>query len=208
MVPWYECAEDLERGVKKVHKLGAKYLCTHALLAGAVPGGRGIPLKTLHEDWFKHVFVGDRHAAIEMTPKILYLGGSCQIDFRDAGSPRGFWLLDEKRDKLEFIENTVSPRFHLLENPTDEEIKAIKPVDYVRTRGRNNKLVSARTSWVESEAAPSEEIKPRLDIRSSQEQSEIVRRYYKHTLPKKPKTAKRLTALTLEILEEAKGQVQ
>lgn len=43
---------------------------------------------------------------------ILYLGNPFQMDFGDAGTTKGYYILDIPECKYEFIENKVSPKHH------------------------------------------------------------------------------------------------
>lgn len=44
--------------------------------------------------------------------KILYVGNPFQMDFNDAGSTKGYYILDVESSRCEFIENKFSPRHH------------------------------------------------------------------------------------------------
>lgn len=43
---------------------------------------------------------------------VLYVGNPFQMDFGDAGSTKGYYILDLKTSEYEFFENTISPKHH------------------------------------------------------------------------------------------------
>lgn len=58
------------------------------------------------------VVTGHFHLRDQRTPKggvILYAGNPFQMDFNDAGSDKGFYILDVECGELDFTQNTISP---------------------------------------------------------------------------------------------------
>lgn len=41
----------------------------------------------------------------------IYVGNPFQMDYSDEGTPKGFDIWDTESDEIEFVENTISPRF-------------------------------------------------------------------------------------------------
>jgi DNA repair exonuclease SbcCD nuclease subunit len=58
----------------------------------------------------KKIFSGHFHLKQEKD-KIHYIGTPYQLDWNDCGDNKGFYILDLKNDKLEFIENKISKKF-------------------------------------------------------------------------------------------------
>lgn len=208
-VPWYDSHEELAAHIRTIHGAnGGDYLFTHVLCEGAVPvKGKGFPVKHLLPQRFKQVLLGDVHDPMELRRNVRYVGAPMQIDYRDAGGTRGFYLLDTDGDRLEFVENTLSPRFHVIADATVEGVRA---QDFVRVKTDDpgiaaEAVVAAQgvahhveTTFVESEDAP-----VRLDIRTDQQDAEILRRFVAHQgLP----AVEPLVTLGLDLLQEAKAE--
>jgi DNA repair exonuclease SbcCD nuclease subunit len=45
---------------------------------------------------------------------ILYAGNPFQMDFNDAGTTKGYYVLDLKKKEYEFVENEISPKHHAI----------------------------------------------------------------------------------------------
>ena len=110
---------------------------------------------------------------------------------------------------MEFIENNVSPRFHnLTDLDWDESLFATDDRDFVRIKTDEPETLEAIreavkpfTTWVEAEALPDHFIKPRLDVRASMTDEDLLRRYIKHM----GLSSELLVEEGLSILQEARG---
>ena len=128
-----------------------------------------------------------------------------QIHYGDAGGDRGFYTLDDETGELEFVPNTVSPRFHIVnENTPIEKLAAngdfcrIQTSDPEAARRIANKL-KEKADWVETTAVELVDDAPRLQLATSTTQEEAVREYLKY---QGLEEADGLVELAMEILEE------
>ena len=80
---------------------------------GRTLAAQGFPLAYLQCPKFKQVFLGNVHDPVQLGNNCRYIGSLLQIDYRDAGKKRGFVIYDPQ-GKVEFVENTVSPRYHIV----------------------------------------------------------------------------------------------
>jgi DNA repair exonuclease SbcCD nuclease subunit len=227
-VPWCEDTAELECGVRHVAQQGADYLCGHALVDGAVPKASGISPAILHPELFDRVFVGDVHEPVEVEipnygggdnlvvqyPPIQYIGSPMQIDFRDVGGVRGFYLFDSDKNELEYVENDVSPRFWIVSSVDDFD--GIEKGDYVRIKTgsaeASKALVDAmaghhlQPASIESDYVLIEDTKLRLEVRTSDGELPALQKYVDYALKdENPKVRKRRLELMSEILEEVKS---
>lgn len=208
-VPWYDDPDTLSTQIQAAYDMnGGDYLFTHVLCEGAVPvQGKGFPVKDLLPGKFKQVLLGDVHDPMELRKNVRYVGAPMQIDYRDAGGTRGFYLLDTEDNSLEFVENTISPRFHVIEDATVEGVRA---QDFVRVRTDDpgiaeEALAAAQrvAHHVETTFVEDEDIEVRLDVRTDQEDADVLRRFVEHQgLP----DADPLVNLGLDLLQEAKAE--
>lgn len=183
-VPWVDSEEQIETWVKQVAKdKNARYLMTHAMLDGVFPG-KGVSTNALKPSRWDRIILGDVHDPIEIPGPcpIHYVGSPMQIDFRDAGKYRGFGILDVGANKWTPIENTVSPRFHIVNNY--DSIAEIKQHDFARVKHENAKKAAGMTQqvkkvcdWVEGATVEVKDEKPRLDVQPSATREEVLRRY-------------------------------
>ena len=211
-VPWHDDSEEVRRMVQAKTGAGANYLLTHAMVKGAVPNvaDKGLPV-----EWFERkkpwrgVFLGDVHdpVVIREKPLIRYAGAPLQIHFGDAGGDRGFLIVDDTGGSVEFVENDVSPRFHILRN-WEAKMPEISDIDFVRVRADDievgEELTEAArkcTSWVESPAIPDHIVKARLKVTSSASDKDVVEAYTRHMGVR----TDALVAEGVELLEAAKG---
>lgn len=208
-VPWIEDPDDFRAAVGKVAKVKtARYLFSHVMIVGAVPADVGRALSDLRPGRWKRVFLGDVHDPVKLEHGVQYVGAPMQHHYGDAGGKRGVWVLDIVSGAAEFIENPISPRFHVL---TSNKTKGVRRGDFVRIRVEDPVqaraiAASARklTSWIESEAVELDnEIAPRLDITAAASHRETLQRYVKHRDPNA--AGKALVECGLSILAEVQG---
>lgn len=209
LVPWQDDPDTLSRGIIEIAQdARAKYLFTHVLCEGAVPvPGKGFPVANLLPDRFTQVLLGDVHDPMQLRDNVRYVGAPLQIDYRDAGGKRGFCLLDTQAGTVEFVENTVSPRFHVIEDATTEGIQSR---DFVRVKTDDAEIAAEAVAkaqrlahHVETTFVPMDDQPARLDVRTDQEQGEILRRFVAHH---GLAGVDALVALGQEILQEARAE--
>lgn len=182
-VPWLDDPDDYREAIGTVARTTeARYLCSHALIAGAVPGDVGKAKKDLRPQRWKRIFLGDVHGPLDFSPNIQYAGAPMQHHFGDADGARGFWVLDTDTDGIEFFENMFSPRFHKIENMFD--VERVHEGDFVRVCGDPSiaETLAAhsgqKTAWVECEAVTFEdEEPPRLEISTAETSEDLLGRY-------------------------------
>lgn len=207
-VPWHDDEEAFRRAVNKtLHKPRvAEYLFAHVLLKDVYPSG-GVSAKHLRAKEWKQVILGDVHEPMQVNERIRYVGAPMQFNYGDADGTRGFLVLDADKDTFEFVENTVSPRFHVLEDATPRDIG---PRDFVRIRAEDPEVAEAaireakkHATWIENVTADVEEVLPRLDVHAKDTHEEVLRRYAEHAtgMPE----VDELVEIGLEILQEAQG---
>ena len=205
-VAWTEDITALRSGIDTVLKGGAKYLFTHVLLRGAVTGGdKGVPVDALRPEKFEQVFLGDVHDPREITENVRYVGSPLQINYGDAGGWRGIVVFDRKSGEIETVENTVSPKFHVIEDAT---VEGVKSNDFVRVKTDDPEIAAeaeaaakVKTGWVESTFVEKPDIKPRLDVRTSHAHEVVLARYCTHQGIEEVDS---LVKVGMEIIEEAK----
>lgn len=209
-VPWNDDPDIIKRDVARAAKSGASYLLSHALVEGAVPKGRGLPPADLKPKSWKRVILGDVHEPIFISPNIQYVGAPMMIDYRDVHGRRGFWILDTKKDTLRFVENTVSPKFHLIVEPEDGLETNIGARDFVRVQVEDPaeaaKIVAdlrETTPWVESTVIETDDDDPRLDVRVQDDDDPVLRKYVEYN-EFEGGAADELVALGLNLLAEAR----
>lgn len=206
-VPWMDDVTAFRKAIESVAKKGVSYLFTHAMVEGAVPGGKGIPLSYLQPHKFARVFLGDVHDPLDLAENVHYVGSPLQIDYRDAGGRRGFCILDTEDDEFTFIENERSPRFHILD---DADTEAVRPGDFVRVKTDDPDIaaeaveaVKGKAQWVESECVEVEDQEPRMDVRTKDAHGDVLRCYCEHQ-GFEGEDADKVVALGMDILEEAR----
>jgi DNA repair exonuclease SbcCD nuclease subunit len=189
-VPWMDDPDDYRKAVGTVaREKEARYLFSHIMVEGAVPADVGKAKKDLRPQRWKRIFLGDIHEPMEFSPNIQYAGAPMQHHFGDAGGARGFWILDTDTDEIEFIENTISPRFHKVADLTYLR-KHVREGDFVRVCPDDPEIAHMlaaharqRTAWVEVEAAifEDEDPPPRLEVSTAQTNEELLQSYVQYT---------------------------
>lgn len=183
-VPWTADEAKLSEWCLQVAGEGAEYLLSHVTVRGSIPNADvGIDPASLHPEKFKNVLLGDVHAPLPITDEIQYLGAPLQINFGDAGQPRGVWVLDTDEDTIEFVENDVSPRFWNVSSKADA--KNVQSRDYVKLRVDTadaeadvlNAMMEADPQWIHSEFVRDDSTPPRLKVSTADMQEQVLRRY-------------------------------
>jgi DNA repair exonuclease SbcCD nuclease subunit len=211
-VPWTDDAARYADAIKRAEKFKPPVMLSHAMFEGAVPlAGKGLPIKLLSAKRWEAVFLGDVHDPVTLreAPLVQYCGAPLQINFGDAGGERGFWIYDDVSGEVEFIENDVSPRFHVAKTMADfDDAHMVTDRDFVRIKAETSKLTEklreefgAYTTWIESEATADEFVKPRLDVAVGMGDEDLIRKFCKHM----GVDSEVLIELGVEILSEARA---
>ena len=179
-VPWADDPDEFRGMIGKVVKR-APILCSHVLMQGIVPNGHGLPLEALRPKAWKGVFLGDVHEPVQLARNVQYLGAPMQHHYGDAGGKRGFWLVDTKTAHATFVENTISPRFHVV---TQRKPRGIRAGDFVRIAVTDVDLqqelavkVGKITTQVESRPVQEDEYMARLDVGVDATDRTLIERY-------------------------------
>lgn len=209
-VPWVDDADRLSNWCAQVADAGARFLCAHVMVQGAVPNAKALPPSALHPECFERVLLGDVHDPVAVKPNIQYIGAPLHINFGDAGKKRGIWFLDTDTGAMEFVENTRSPKFHNITARAD--LANVDPKDYVKVRIEDYDAASEVITtlledgfdgWIQSEAVEVEDSAPRLEVQSKDRIEDVLRRYCDHV---GVKDTDAMVALGKEIIDEAKVQ--
>ena len=110
-----------KRNILLIHEniVGAAFSSGKKADAGVVPGKLS---DLMRNNGFDICFCGDIHVPQELTawnPSIVVVGAPFQMDFGDAGQPRGIWEYDSDKNIVEFVKYEEGPKFFQV---TDESI--------------------------------------------------------------------------------------
>lgn len=115
-VPYIREPEDFYRAMEEIQTNldcpGKKYLFGHfwdTTIMGVDP--EAIDTTKFNVRFFDRVFCGHYHVPTnDLTNLVVYLGTLLNKRFSETG-PKGAWLLDTEKNKVEFIKNPHSPEF-------------------------------------------------------------------------------------------------
>jgi hypothetical protein len=85
-------------------------------------------------------FFGHYHIHQQIAKRAWYVGAPLQHSFRDVGNKCGFMIVDIEAGKvgdIEFIENTFSPKFHVVDVSKDDPRK-YPATDFIRLKNASN----------------------------------------------------------------------
>lgn len=185
-VPWIEDPDEYRMAVQTVVKnKHASYLFSHVMIEGAVPADVGRSMSDLKPKRWKRVFLGDVHEPVDLGHGVQYVGAPMHHHYGDAGGERGVWVLDTVSGKATFIENTMSPHFHVIR--ARHELRSVRKGDFVRVQVEDPAeehelaaLAGKKTEWIESNLVnDEEETAPRIAISASDSRKKILERYVK-----------------------------
>ena len=213
VVPWTDNADDYRASIQRANKLRSgkakpEFLLSHGMFGEAVPMAKGLPVEWLTEGGWRGVYLGDVHdpVVLQKSPTIRYVGSPLQIHFGDAGRQRGFVVLDTATAKHQFVENTKSPRFHILTS-VDDVPEPQTDRDFFRVKVKDQELADVLvaeaqklSAWVEAETSSSNFENVRIDAAGSLGDEELLTAYCKHVAV----DADLLVPLGLELLQEAR----
>lgn len=191
--PWTDDQETASKVFRKLMDKGATRIVGHMGISGAkigpssfeVPGH--IELETIKGlDALEWIVLGHYHKHQNVRGNIWYVGSPLQHDRGERNDgKKGFFIANGA--KLEFIENTTSPRF--LDVYPDTPAASIRANDFVKIIGRTEEEVTELRAIVEKKGNKSEstktevivipETKQRLDLAGASERN-LLRRYVKH----------------------------
>ena len=130
-VGWIPYAEDpaqVRQAADLLSRSGCGILIAHLGLgdprfADCVPVDYETPgrvcVADLYPERFEQVFLSHYHCSHELGPNTRYVGSPLQLSFKEAGHAKGYWVWDDATNAVEFIENTTSPRFRIVDTPAD-----------------------------------------------------------------------------------------
>jgi DNA repair exonuclease SbcCD nuclease subunit len=190
LVPWDDDREkyvaDLQEAAKNT---SAQFLMSHGLIKGSVADPNvGYDLSVFQPKRWKGVWMGDVHGPCSMAPNVHYIGAPMQHHFGDAGGSRGVVVLDDNSGLFKRVENTASPRFHIVRTVEDYEALDASSLskDFIRVEipdPQASALVAAdaRTHcpWVEAPAAmvEGEAFIPRLNLTDALTDHDVLAQY-------------------------------
>lgn len=137
MIPWLTRQDQIDEFPKPNE---VDFLAGHFEVAGALMQGNLYSKKGLDYGLFKRynlVLSGHFHATSQ-SGNFRYLGSQYQMDYRDYGNDKGFWVIKDDL-KMDFVKNTSSPKFlklFYLQNKDE------KPVLKMGGWGKNLKTVT------------------------------------------------------------------
>jgi hypothetical protein len=234
LVPWNDDPEVIKKQVAEAVQEESCILCSHLLVAGLFPDkDKGVPLEYLHTAEFDWIILGDVHkhqfvptsklprevhnylrdgGRVKAPSNVVYVGSPWHLDYREAGTVPGLLHFHAADDwGLRFVENDVSPRFHLIKD-SDYDVSGVGGSDYVRVafdEADDVELVVSkvmeRTKNVEaSKVKMKDAVKPRIDVQVSTPDTDVLTRYcaFKGIVGKK---AEKIVKVGLQILDEARG---
>lgn len=117
-IPWYQWIESAQMIQDLIDTNGIKNVFTHADIINEPVNIR-----------CDHIYSGHIHIPY-CKGKIRNLGSTYALNFADANQPRGFYVIHND-DKLEFIENIKSIKFHRLYNEDIFTISSMNDFDYI-----------------------------------------------------------------------------
>lgn len=98
-VPWYKWGDESIQGI--IDTLNIHHLFAHTDIVSGIIPYTGV-----------NIYSGHMHIPLIRKSKGLFNLGSCySINFADSNSARGFYVLDDKSGKVEFVENKHSIKF-------------------------------------------------------------------------------------------------
>ena len=117
-IPWYQWIESTQMIQDLIDTNGIKNVFTHADIINEPVNIR-----------CDHIYSGHIHIPY-CKGKIRNLGSTYALNFADANQPRGFYVIHDD-DKLEFIEDVKSIRFHRLYNDDIFTMSNMNDFDYI-----------------------------------------------------------------------------
>jgi DNA repair exonuclease SbcCD nuclease subunit len=129
-LPYTDDPEIVKRTTAKLAKMGAQVLMAHLGIGDPkfsdcmpvdyeTPGR--INVSDLHPELFQQVFLGHYHTSQDLAPNVRYIGSPLQLSFKEARISKGFWTWDPSTNEATFIENTISPRYHIVDSQKPDE---------------------------------------------------------------------------------------
>lgn len=120
-IPYIREPEDFYKAIEDIKSNwdcpGKKYLFAHfwdTTIMGVDP--EAIDLKKFDFRFFDRIFCGHYHVpSNDLSNLVIYLGTLLNKRFSETG-PKGAWILDTGKNKIEFIKNPHSPEFFSVED--------------------------------------------------------------------------------------------
>lgn len=124
IMPWIQRKKD---EVALLNSTKADYVFCHSDLKGAYNNRKakmrgGIDIKEFKH--FKQVFSGHIHLR-QKTNNFQFVGSPYHLDRNDIGDQKGIYVLEVETGKVDFIPNTVSPEYKVLEITKESDLNKI-----------------------------------------------------------------------------------
>jgi DNA repair exonuclease SbcCD nuclease subunit len=106
---------------------------------------------------WKKVLLGHYHYGQQLNEVVEYIGSPMQLSFGEAGHKKHVIILDLETLAIEYVENSFSPQFHIIEKESELDSLNVKD-DYVQIRtdaeitakfDMRNKLTAGGARWIE-----------------------------------------------------------
>lgn len=169
-IPWVDDPAVFKKRLDRATRQGVDYVFGHAMIEGAVPQAKGLPLEWFTKGPWRIALFGDVHQPISLNEKpvpfVGYVGCPMHMHFGDADGVRGFMVIDTDTDELEFIENKTSPRFCVVDSL--EDLDGVREVDFVRVDSADARVVKRARGiahWVDAPPILEEGEAARIDAR-------------------------------------------
>lgn len=136
---------------------------------------------------FKWSFVGHSHTPGRIHNNVISVGAPIQHNFSDVAGDRGWWIFDEEKDKVTFIQNTISPRFWdlMIESHDEDDVKGAFhdaydfEKDFFRVKVIGDTLPRAveQIKWKRVSYEVAVKSKTRGDLKFSDSKESIIEKY-------------------------------
>ncbi len=151
-------------------------------------------------------FFGHYHIHQQIAKRAWYVGAPLQHSFRDVGNKCGFMIVEIEGGKLgdiEFIENTFSPKFHVVDVSKDDPRK-YPSTDFIRLKNASNEDLVDLINLPNIVGIDREEIQAKSErsYLSLGEDSTVLADKWVDNNCSDPRRARRLKAVGQEILRK------
>ena len=151
-------------------------------------------------------FFGHYHIHQQIAKRAWYVGAPLQHSFRDVGNKCGFMIVEiegRKVGDIEFIENTFSPKFHVVDVSKDDPRK-YPATDFIRLKNASNEDLVDLINLPNIVGIDREEIQAKSErsYLSLGEDSTVLADKWVDNNCSDPRRARRLKAVGQEILRK------
>lgn len=126
--PYTRKVVELNERLKKLKPEPDVIFLGHQDMLGMQYGGftveQGLDVELLSKK-FKWSFIGHYHAPVKAWENVVSIGAPLQHNFSDVGGKRGWWIFDEEKNEVTFVQNNISPQF------IDIKVEGVGEIDEV-----------------------------------------------------------------------------